>query len=45
MKKLIAISMVVAGTLASAGAASAAEDVLIGGYLGWSLDAFKSGDR
>ncbi len=44
MKKLIAISMIVAGTFASAGMASAS-DVTIGDYQGPALEAFLGGDR
>jgi len=44
MRKLIAISMIVAGTFASAGIASAA-DVTLGSYTGWQLEALSSGDR
>ena len=44
MKKLIAITMIVAGTFASAGAASAA-DVFLGDYSGWQLEALTNGDR
>ena len=42
MKKLLVVSTIVLGTLASAGMASAA-DVTIGSYNGWALDAFISG--
>ena len=46
MKKLIAISMIVAGTLASAGAVSAASVAVDhGGYNGWQTDAFSGGDN
>jgi len=44
MKKLLAISMIVAGSLASVGTASAA-DVTLGDYTGWQANAFISGDR
>jgi len=43
MKKYIAIAMIVAGTFASAGVASAA-DVTLGDYSGWQFDAFTSGN-
>jgi flagellar basal body rod protein FlgF len=44
MKKLIAVSMIVAGTLATAGAA-AANSVANIHQSGWQLDAFNSTDR
>ena len=39
MKKLLIISTLVLGTFAGTGAAFA-EDVTIGSYSGWQLDAF-----
>ena len=45
MKKLLIISTIVVGTLASAGIASASDDVTIGSFSGWSHDAMTNGDR
>ena len=41
MKKLLAISLIVAGTMASAGIASAGS-VATDPYTGWASDAFSS---
>ena len=44
MKKLIIISMLVAGTFASVGASSASSSALLGIEPGWQFDAFNSSD-
>lgn len=44
MKKLLVISVLITGTLASAGMATAA-DVTLGTYSDWALTSFDSGNR
>ena len=42
MKKLLAISLIVAGTFASAGIASADDSAYASGYPGWVHDAMSA---
>ena len=44
MKKVVIISMLIAGTFASVGTASAA-DLFLGNYNSWAVDAFDNGER
>jgi len=44
MKKLLAISLIVAGTFASAGIASA-DSIYSSGFAGWASDAHTVGDN
>jgi hypothetical protein len=45
MKKLLAISLVVAGTLAAAGSASALDRVFLSDYPGWAQQALSGPSR
>ncbi len=45
MKKIIAISMIIAGTFAGAGIASASGSLTQGSYTGWAHDAFAAGEH
>ena len=44
MKKVLAISLIAIGTLASVGAASAASPIYTDQYVDWAVDAFRVGD-
>ena len=43
MKKLLIVSTIVLGTLASVGTASAHDNITQGSYSGWAHDALASG--
>jgi hypothetical protein len=45
MKKLLAITLIVAGTFATAGLASASDEITLGSYSGWAHDAMSNGVR
>ncbi len=43
MKKLLIVSAILIGTFTAISSASAYEDVTLGSYSGWSLDALSGG--